>query len=106
MQIKNATKLIDEFNELKIKFPIVFYFNQSHIHYLIMLNCLANSKHSYEFFFELLTPKYCSRNTVKTVISDAIFKGYLYVEKDVVDKRNTHVFPSEDLITEFKNFAA
>ena len=73
--------LIDKFNTLKEKYPIIYYFNQSRIHYLIMLNILnitKNEKYGYEFFYKTLTPEYCSRNTIKKIISEAIFKNYLY----------------------------
>ena len=100
--------LIDKFNTLKEKYPIIYYFNQSRIHYLIMLNILnitKNEKYGYEFFYKTLTPEYCSRNTVKKIISEAIFKNYLYFEKNLSDKRNINILACENLKKEFAHFS-
>ena len=100
--------LIDKFNTLKEKYPIIYYFNQSRIHYLIMLNILnitKNEKYGYEFFYKTLTPEYCSRNTVKKIITHAIFKNYLYFEKNLSDKRNINILACENLKKEFAHFS-
>ena len=100
--------LIDKFNTLKEKYPIIYYFNQSRIHYLIMLNILnitKNEKYGYEFFYKTLTPEYCSRNTVKKIISEAIFKNYLYFEKNLSDRRNINILACENLKKEFAQFS-
>ena len=100
--------LIDKFNTLKEKYPIIYYFNQSRIHYLIMLNILnisKNEKYGYEFFYKTLTPEYCSRNTVKKIITHAIFKNYLYFEKNLKDKRNINILACENLKKEFAQFS-
>ena len=81
--------LIDKFNSLKEKFPIIYYFSQSRIHYQVMLNILNNSKnekYGYEFFYKILTPEYCSRNTVKKIITNVVQKKYLHLEKNLSDK--------------------
>ena len=100
--------LINKFKDLKAKYPIIYYFNQSHIHYLIMLNTLnisKNEKYGYEFFYKILTPEYCSRNTVKKIITHAILKKYLYLEKNLSDKRNTNILACENLKKEFVQFS-
>ena len=100
--------LIDKFNTLKEKYPIIYYFNQSRIHYLIMLNILnitKNEKYGYEFFYKTLTPEYCSRNTIKKIISEAFFKNYLYFEKNLKDKRNINILACENLKKEFAQFS-
>lgn len=100
--------LINKFKKLKASYPILYYFNQSHIHYLIMLNTLnisKNEKYGYEFFYKILTPEYCSRNTVKKIINHAIFKRYLYFEKNLSDKRNINILACENLKKEFTQFS-
>lgn len=100
--------LINKFNTLKEKYPIIYYFNQSHIHYLIMLNTLnisKNEKYGYEFFYKILTPEYCSRNTVKKIITHAILKKYLFLEKNLSDRRNINILACENLKKEFARFS-
>jgi hypothetical protein len=100
--------LIDKFNSLKEKYPIIYYFNQSRIHYLIMLNTLnisKNEKYGYEFFYKILTPEYCSRNTVKKIITHAILKKYLFFEKNLSDRRNINILACVNLKKEFALFS-
>ena len=100
--------LIDKFNSLKEKFSIIYYFSQSRSHYLIMLNTLNNSKNEkcgYEFFYKILTPEYCSRNTVKKIITHAVQKKYLHLEKNLSDKRNINILACENLKKEFAQFS-
>ena len=100
--------LIDKFNTLKEKYPIIYYFNRSRVHYLIMLNILnitKNEKYGYEFFYKTLTPEYCSRNTVKKIITRAIVKKYLHLEKNLSDKRKTNILACENLKKEFAQFS-
>jgi hypothetical protein len=99
---------LDKFNSLKEKYPIIYYFNQSRIHYLIMLNTLnisKNEKYGYEFFYKILTPEYCSRNTVKKIITHAILKKYLFFEKNLSDRRNINILACENLKKEFALFS-
>jgi hypothetical protein len=100
--------LIDKFNSLKEKYPIIYYFNQSRVHYLIMLNTLnisKNEKYGYEFFYKILTPEYYSRNTVKKIITYAILKKYLFFEKNLSDRRNINILACENLKKEFALFS-
>ena len=100
--------LIDKFNSLKEKYPIIYYFNQSRVHYLIMLNTLnisKNEKYGYEFFYKILTPEYYSRNTVKKIITHAILKKYLFFERNLSDRRNINILACENLKKEFALFS-
>lgn len=69
------------------------------------LNISKNEKYGYEFFYKILTPEYCSRNTVKKIITLAILKKYLYLEKNLSDKRNTNILACESLKKEFAQFS-
>ena len=107
-RMNHPLDLINKFKKLKANYPILYYFNQSHIHYLIMLNTLnisKNEKYGYEFFYKILTPEYCSRNTVKKIINNAIFKKYLSFEKNLSDKRNINILACENLKKEFTQFS-
>jgi hypothetical protein len=73
--------------------------------YLLIINShYTNDPICVEELINLVCPKFCSRQTVKNIISLAIDSNFLFKTIDERDKRRKLFAPTDETILEFENW--
>ena len=106
--IKN-TKALLEFWEQQMKkshSSSNYFFRKSPSHYHMMLLVMSAHKHDQNLSVEELKTKLFKTSRPKSaiIITEAVEKGFFYLEKTTVDQRKKYIRPTNSFVKEFDDY--
>ena len=83
-----------------------YFFRKSPSHYHMMLLVMSAHKHDQELSVEELKTKLFKTSRPKSaiIITEAVEKGFFYLEKTSDDQRKKYIKPSKSFINEFNDY--
>ena len=106
--MKNTKNLL-EFWEEQMKHSHTssnYFFRKSPSHYHMMLLVMSAHKHSQELSVEELKTKLFKTSRPKSaiIITEAVEKGFFYLEKTGNDQRKKYIRPTVSFVKEFDDY--
>jgi len=106
--MKNTKNLL-EFWEKQMKHSHTssnYFFRKSPSHYHMMLLVMSAHKHSQELSVEELKTKLFKTSRPKSaiIITEAVEKGFFYLEKTGSDQRKKYIRPTVSFVKEFDDY--
>ena len=105
VELSKIDKLINEFENAHSTKGAISFFRKSPEGYLIFLTIMRsfylNKPITIEKLIHIISPKYCSRQTVKNITNNALQENIILKKIDLKDKRKKYFTPSEKTIKEF-----
>ena len=103
------TKNLLEFWETQMKHShrsSNYFFRKSPSHYHMMLLVMSAHKHSQELSVEELKTKLFKTSRPKSaiIITEAVEKGFFFLEKTSTDQRKKNIKPSVSFVKEFEDY--
>ena len=107
--MNKATKDLLEFWEDQMKLSHTsssYFFRKSPSHYHMMLLVMSAHKHDQELSVEELKTKLFKTSRPKSaiIITEAVEKGFFYLEKTSVDQRKKFIKPTNSFLEEFDDY--
>ena len=107
--MNKATKDLLEFWEDQMKLSHTsssYFFRKSPTHYHMMLLVMSAHKHDQELSVEELKTKLFKTSRPKSaiIITEAVEKGFFYLEKTSVDQRKKFIKPTNSFLKEFDDY--
>ena len=83
-----------------------YFFRKSPSHYHMMLLVMNAHKYSEDLTVEELKTKLFKTSRPKSaiIITEAVEKGFFYLEKTAHDQRKKNIKPTESFVEEFENY--
>jgi hypothetical protein len=103
-------KLLVEFKSAHSSKGSIAFFRKSPEAYYIFLNIMrsfySKEQITIEKLINIISPKFCSRQTVKNITNNALEENIIIKKIDTVDKRKKHFTPTQKTIEEFSNWVS
>ena len=103
--LSTINKLITEFENAHNSKGAISFFRKSPEAYLIFLTIMrsfySNEPITIEKLIHVVSPRYCSRQTVKNITNNALQELIIMKKIDKKDMRKKYFIPSENTIKEF-----
>ena len=104
-----TTKDLLEFWEDQMKLSHTssnYFFRKSPSHYHMMLLVMSAHKHDQNLSVEELKTKLFKTSRPKSaiIITEAVEKGFFYLEKTTVDQRKKYIRPTNSFVKEFDDY--
>ena len=83
-----------------------YFFRKSPSHYHMMLLVMSAHKHSQELSVEELKTKLFKTSRPKSaiIITEAVEKGFFFLEKTGIDQRKKYIRPTNSFVQEFDDY--